>query len=111
MSVKLSKKDLKETGIAHEAFYLGGNVYAYENAIFYLGIRDIEKLQKSSFKGNDIENLIEYLKKYNMEEIHIMTRQLFYSAGEYGNNGQLHKVDILDRKTSEKLDTIYVYYC
>ena len=46
-----------------------------------------------------------------MDKIHIMTTQLFYSAGTYGNNGQLHKVDILDRSTSKKLDTIYVYYC
>ena len=47
MSVKLSKKELNETGIAQDAFYLGGNVYNYENAIFYLGIGDLENLEKS----------------------------------------------------------------
>lgn len=110
MSVKLSKKELEETGIAQDAFYLGGNVYSYENAIFYLGIRDLENLEKS-VKGNDIGLLINYLKHYEIDKIHIMTTQLFYSAGTYGNNGQLHKVDILDRNTSKILDTIYVYYC
>ena len=110
MSVKLSKKELGNTGIAHDGYYLGGNVYTYENAIFYLEIRDLENLEKS-VKGNDIEKLIDYLKQYDMDNVHIMTTQLFYSAGTYGNNGQLHKVDILDRSTSKKLDTIYVYYC
>ena len=46
-----------------------------------------------------------------MDKVYIMATQLFYSAGIYGNNGQLHKVDILDKSTSKKLDTIYVYYC
>lgn len=110
MSVKLSKKELKETGIAQDAFYLGGNVYNYENVIFYLEKLDIEGIKKS-VKGHDIELLINHLKHYEMDKIHIMTTQLFYSAGTYGNNGQLHKVDILDRSTSKKLDTIYVYYC
>ena len=43
MSVKLSKKELENTGIAQDAFYLGGNVYSYENAIFYLEKLDLEK--------------------------------------------------------------------
>lgn len=110
MSVKLSKKELEETGIAQDAFYLGGNVYNYENAIFYLGIGDLENLEKS-VKGNDIELLINYLKHYEMDKVHIMATQLFYSAGIYGNNGQLHKVNILDKNTNKRLDTIYVYYC
>ena len=110
MSVKLSKKELEETGIAQDAFYLGGNVYSYENAIFYLEKLDLENLEKS-VKGNDIGLLINHLKHYEMDKIHIMTTQLFYSAGTYGNNGQLHKVDILDKNTSKRLDIIYVYYC
>ena len=110
MSVKLTKKQLKETGIIENAFYLGGNVYNYENAIYYLGTRDLENVQKN-VKGYDIEPLINYFKNYNMEQINIIATQIFYSASTYGNSGQLHKLTIIDKKTDKKLDTIYVYYC
>lgn len=110
MSVKLSRKQLKETGEVQDGFYLGGNVYNYENVIFYLQSRDIENMQKQ-VKGHDMEHLVNYLKHYDMEQVRIFATQMFYSAGSYGNNGQLHRIVMMDKATDKKLDTIYVYYC
>lgn len=117
MSVKLSKKDLGNIGIAQDGYYLGGNVYNYENAIFYLEKLDIEGIKKSIHAtGTDIEYLIKRLEKYDLSQVAILTMQVFYSAGEYGNNGQMHKINIYDKNVEKygkynMLDTIYVYYC
>lgn len=104
-SIKLTNKKLKETGENFNAYYLGGNVYDYENIIYDLEQKQIENINKNI----ELKNYI--LTNYKLEDINISSEQLFYSYGVYGNNGQLHKIFIYNKDWSELIDTLFVYYC
>lgn len=104
-SIKLTNKKLKETGENFNAYYLGGNVYDYENIIYDLEQKQIENINKNI----ELKNYI--LTNYKLEDINISSEQLFYSYGVYGNNGQLHKILIYNKDWSELIDTLFVYYC
>lgn len=106
-SVKLTKKKLRETGENFNAYYLGGNVYDYENIIYYLEQKQIENIDNN----NSIELKNYILINYKLEDINISSKQLFYSCGVYGNNGQLHKISIYNKDWSKLIDTLFVYYC
>lgn len=117
MSKKVTKKLLKEMGESFGGYQHGGNVYSYENAIHYIQnytytSEDIKN--KDEFKTNKYWNrdeLRELVCKYKELGYKMSAEQLFYSAGVYGNNGQLHKIRVYDKDYNEHLETFYIYYC
>lgn len=111
-SIKLTKKELKRRAELEEGYYFTGNVYSYENVINYLGqlawrtesgrktenrkrIAEIKKELLKNINSNyfnslkDIVNNIESIKHDNYS-----IDQLYYSAGLYGNSGQLHQLKL-----------------
>lgn len=115
MSKKVTKKLLKEMGEDFGGYLYGGNVYDYENAIHYI--------QNYNYTSEDIKNKFVDNKYYNRSALRELVckykdlgykmscEQMYYSAGMYGNNGQLHKVRVYDKDYNEHLETFYIYYC
>lgn len=124
--IKLSKKELKKEAERIEAYYFTGNVYNYENVVYYLqrlvwktekgtktkNKKDIQNIKKELLKNinsnyftslQDIVKNIETIKhdNYSMD-------QLYYSAGLHGNSGQLHEIKLYNKGN---INAIYhVYY-
>ena len=93
MSIYLSKKDLKNLAASLNAKKLCNNIYYYENIV------------------NSSTNLIHELNlDYCVDccDGYIYADQIAYSAGYYGNSGQLHKVTYYDEIRKEKF-TKFVY--
>ena len=65
---QIAKKQLKELAINLEARKLGSNVFAYENALYYL------------------------LKSYIDNDVHACNYMIAYSSGVCGNNGRIDKI-------------------
>lgn len=117
--IKLSKKQLKEEAIYNEAYYFTGNVYSYENVIYYLeslcyyknkcNTEEIEKnIYNNSSKNyyNSINDLIENIKNIDYTDYKI--EKIAYSAGVYGNSGQLHTLKLYNNNNIVAL--YYMYY-
>lgn len=125
-SIKLSKKELKRRAELEEGYYFTGNVYSYENVINYLGqlawrtergrktenrkrIAEIKKELLKNINNNyfnslkDIINNIETIKHDNYS-----INQLYYSAGLYGNSGQLHQLKLY--KNHAVIASYVLYY-
>ena len=124
--IKLSKKELRKEAERIEAYYFTGNVYSYENVVYYLqrlawktekgtktkNKKDIQNIKKELLKNinsnyftslQDIVKNIETIKHDNYS-----INQLYYSAGLYGNSGQLHEIKLYNK---ENIVAIYhVYY-
>ena len=114
--MELTKKRLKELSISLNAYYMGGNVYDYENIVYYLDYKiDIQSLKKYN-KPYLLQLLQDINKQYNLDNFingiyKISATQVAYSHGIYGNNGQLHQLKIYNTKTNEHIFSYYVYYC
>lgn len=93
MSIYLSKKDLKNLATSLNAKKICNNIYYYENIV------------------NSSTNLIKELDLVDCvdcREGYIVAYQIAYSAGIYGNSGQLHKVTYYDEIRKERF-TKFVY--
>lgn len=124
--IKLSKKKLKKEAERIEAYYFTGNVYSYENVVYYLqrliwktekGTKTKNKKRRSEIK-KELEkninskyenNLIKLIDKIeNTSHDNYSVNQLYYSAGLYGNSGQLHEIKLYNKGN---INAIYhVYY-
>lgn len=94
MSIYLSKKDLKSLATSLNAVEISNNCYAYENVV------------------NSRKNIIEHFDMYDVvdcETGYIVSYQIAYSSGVYGNSGQLHKIVYYD-EVDKVRKTIFVYY-
>lgn len=122
--MRITKKQLIKEAEKEEAFYFTGNVYSYENIIFYLEqlawrtkrgiktankerIKEIEKKLYENINKNYITSLQEIIKnikttKHDSYKI----EQIYYSAGVYGNSGQLHAIKLYNKENITAL-----YYC
>lgn len=114
--MELTKKQLKELSISLNAYYMGGNVYDYENIVYYLDWKmDIQSLK--NYTKNGLSQLLQDIdKQYNLDNFlngiyKISATQIAYSHGIYGNNGQLHQLKIYNTKTNEHIYSYYIYYC
>lgn len=115
MSKKVTKKLLKKLGEDFGGYHYGGNVYDYQNAIHYI--------ENYNYTSEDIKNKLVDNKYWNRKELRelvcsykelgykMSAEQLYYSAGIYGNNGQLHKIRVYDKNYNEHLETFFIYYC
>lgn len=121
--MEMTKKQLKELATSLDAYDLGGNVYDYENIIYYLDYRlDLKRLHEYNKKG--LQELLKDLhKKYNInkflmveddykndKQYKLSCKQLAYSHGTYGNNGQLHEIRVIN-DSDEVIYKYYIYYC
>ena len=104
---KLSHKALLSEGRRLNGLYFSGNVYEYENCIAMIqNLREDKKQTRTSKAYNDI---LERLKKDYPTLKSISALQIAYSAGIYGNTGQLHKLELFDND-DDLLDILYAYY-
>lgn len=107
--IKLSHKQLKAIGKQNAGYELGnGNIYYYENDIFYL--RCLEILTDDSLPVNveQVNNVINDIKKRYPGAAHASSCQIAYSCGVYGNTGQLHLITVSD-KDFNSLGSFYTY--
>ena len=120
--MKQTRKDLKELAKALGAYYCDGNVYNHENIRYYLENGNFEEVKKYISSNNDILEMINSLDRvYNLNNFNtpnnrnnlymISASLLSYSAGTYGNNGQIFKYKVYNNKTQEHIYTFYTYYC
>lgn len=95
MSIYLTKKDLKNLAESLGAKKLCSNIYCYENIV------------------HSSKNLIQELNLVDCVDIqdgYICANQIAYSAGIYGNSGQLHKVTYFDEKRKERFTSFVCVY-
>jgi len=114
--IKLSRNNLKDLAKNLDAFYCGGNVYNHENITYHIQHKDIIKLNDYTNSNNQVYELIEYLANKTStlnDKYYITANQIAYSAGTYGNTGQLVKYDIIfhSNNMTIKTFTFYTYYC
>lgn len=125
MSVKITKKELKRIGEDKEGYYFTGNVYSYENITNYLSqlawrtekghktenkqrIKEIKKeLQKNvnSKYYDSLNEIVSNIESINHDNYGI--NQVFYSAGLYGNSGQLHELKLYKNHNIVACYTLY----
>lgn len=113
--MRLTKTTLKDLSKTLNAYYMGGNVYDYENIVYYLDYKmDIQSLKKYNKDG--LSKLLEKIdKQYNLDNFingiyTISATQIAFSSGVYGNNGQIHQLEVYNTKTNEHIFTYYVCY-
>ena len=117
--IKLSKKQLKKQAEDLEAYYFTGNVYNYENCIEYLknlayfkNIKDTDEIEQDFLKNVNknyllsAQDIIESIKRIDSDTY--TCNQLAYSAGVYGNSGQLHEIKLY--KNNNLVARYYFYY-
>ena len=107
---KLSRKTLQKEANRLGAYKLTSNVYKYENAISQLYRLEEVDEHDTCFDSETFNQFIRMVKAENEDAYRADATQMYYSAGDYGNNGQLHEVRITD--IYNKLVNVYfVYYC
>ena len=104
---KLSHKALLSEGRRLNGLYFSGNVYEYENCIAM--IQNLREDKKQTFTSKTYNDTLERLKKDYPTLKSISALQIAYSAGIYGNTGQLHKLVLFDNN-DDLLDILYAYY-
>ena len=120
--MKQTRKDLKELAKSLGAYYCGGNVYNHENIQHYLENGNFEEVKKYISSNNDILEMINSLNRIyglnnfntssNRKNLYMISATLLsYSAGIYGNNGQIFKYKVYNNETQEHIYTFYTYYC
>ena len=107
---KLTRKTLQKEANRLGAYKLSSNVYKYENAISKLYRLEEVDEHDTSFDADLYNQFVRMVKAENAGAYRADVKQMYYSAGTYGNNGQLHEVRITD--INNKLVNVYfVYYC
>ena len=111
---KLSHKKLQETGRQLNGLYLSCNSYTFENAVHYL--TQLQKVESGFYlvgglsEEETVNNLIKEIKEMFPQANACRAEQLFYSSGVYGNNGQLYKMDVVDKNYNDIGYTFYIYF-
>lgn len=125
-SVKITRKELIRRGEIEEGYYFTGNVYSYENVIFYLtqlawrterghkteNKQRIKEIKKELLKNinskyfTSLQDLVKNIESINHNNYSI--DQLYYSAGLYGNSGQLHQLKLY--KNHSVIASYVLYY-
>ena len=107
---KLTRKTLQKEANRLGAYKLGSNVYMYENAISKLYRLEEVDDRDTCFDADLYNQFVRIVKAESDGAYRADAKQMFYSSGAYGNNGQLHEVRITD--INNKLVNVYfVYYC
>jgi hypothetical protein len=123
--IKLSKKQLKQEAEYNEAYYFTGNLYSYENIVACINSlcyfknraekyneERLEDLETSIYKNCNknyllsAEDLVNNIKNIDYEDYKM--EKIAYSAGVYGNSGQLHTLKLY--KNNDIVAMYYMYY-
>lgn len=112
--MKLTKKNLKEMAEVLGAVYCTGNVYSYENIVYYIQVLCnghsngyTEALSNcSEHYKTELVKLLDEIISLNFDNCYC--KQVAYSAGVYGNNGQIHEFKLT--KDDETVKQFYLYY-
>lgn len=104
---KLSHKTLLSEGRRLNGLYFSGNVCEYENCIDMM--QNLREDKNQTCTGKAYNDTLERLKKDYPTLKSIIAIQIAYSAGIYGNIGQLHKLELFDNN-DDLLDILYAYY-
>ena len=107
---KLSRKALQKEANRLGAYKLTSDVYKYENAISTLYRLEEVDEHDSCFDADAFNKFVRMVKAENAGAYMACTTQMYYSAGTYGNNGQLHEVRITDINNN-LVNVYFVYYC
>lgn len=112
MSTRISRKNLLAEGQRLDGIKLDGNCYQFENAIHFIScLKDVPAGSYLCGANDDrINNIIAEIKKAYPETKGCSATQLFYSAGTYGSNGQLYKMEILDKEWNATGEKFYIYF-
>lgn len=111
---KLSKKAIQAEGQKLDGIKLNCNAYTFDNALHY--ISQLENVPAGSYLCESEENesrvneIINQIKKDFPESKGCNYEQLYYSAGVYGNNGQLCKMYVLDADYNRTENSFYIYF-
>lgn len=125
-SYKISKKELRRRAEQEEAYYFTGNVYSYENIVHYLealswrtekGLKTERRKERQEIKKelikntrkeyfNSLKDIIEKIETIKHDSYSI--KQVYYSAGLYGNSGQLHALKLYNK--GNIVASYYLYY-
>ena len=107
---KLTRKTLQKEANRLGAYKLTGDVYKYENAISKLyRLGEVDE-HDTCFDADLYNQFVRMVKAESAGAYRGYVTQMYYSAGTYGNSGQLHEVRITD--IDNKLVNVYfVYYC
>lgn len=110
MTTRLSKKALQEQANLLGAYKLSGNVYKYENAISKLySLKEVDKYD-TCYDAEVFNKFVRMIKDESVGAYSAEVTQMYYSAGVYGNSGQLHEVRVEDIN-NKLLNVYFVYYC
>lgn len=107
---KLTRKTLQKEAKRLGAYKLSSNVYKYENAISKLYRLEEVDEHDTCYDAETFNQFVRMVKAESAGAYSADATQMYYSAGAYGNSGQLHEVRITD--INNKLVNVYfVYYC
>ena len=107
---RLTRKTLQKEANRLGAYKLTSNVYKYENAINKLyRLKEVNE-HDSCFDADLYNNFVRMVKAENPDAFRADAEQMYYSAGAYGNSGQLHEVRVTDINNN-LLNVYFVYYC
>ena len=107
---KLTRKTLQKEANRLGAYKLTSDVYKYENAISKLYRLEEVDEHDSCFDAETFNQFVRMVKDENAGVYRAVSKQMYYSAGTYGNNGQLHEVRITDINNN-LVNVYFVYYC
>lgn len=112
MSKRISRKNLIAEGQRLDGIKLDVNCYSFENAIHYISC--LKDVPAGSYLCGDnderVNNIIAEIKKAYPDAAGCRATQIFYSAGTYDNNGQLYKMEILDKELNSTGEEFYIYF-
>lgn len=106
---RLSRKALQESANELGAFKLSCNIYKYENDLS--AMYELKKVNENDncYDGELLNAFISRIKLENPNAYRVSAKQLWYSAGTYGCNGKIHKLDVLD--SDYNVINTYFSYC
>ena len=104
---RMSHKSLLSEGRRLNGLYFTSNTYEYENCIAM--IQSLREDKKHTCTSEIYSETLEQLKKDYPTLKSICATKIAYSAGIYGNTGQLHKLELYDGKYN-LLDVLHAYY-
>lgn len=116
MSIKLSKKHLKELATSLGAINLrecnlANNIYDYENILYMIEYYTSQKIAENIKIENTnymFRKLILDIIRYEKEnDFNIYSDIVAYSAGAYGNIGRIDKIVIYNKISTS---IYYIYY-
>ena len=106
--VKMSHKQLVEMSKALDAHYFDGNIYEHENRVDYLITVVYNPVLAVEHSKNQSESFNKLLREViDLHPTSVTSKQLAYSCSEYGNTGQLHRLNYY--KDDKFIKSIFIY--